>query len=187
MDNIPVGLSNHHVHMTKEVAEKLFGENYELTCKRALKQIGEFACEETVDVEINGKRLEHLRIIGPYRKYTQVELLDKDCDYLEIEHIRRNSGDIKGSIAFKLIGPYGEHEAEFGAFVANNHIHLSKEELEESGCSNGQIVKVVTDNDKIIENVFIKSDKSCKKEFHINKDEGEDLDLTLNNYVSILK
>lgn len=187
MIDIPVGLSNHHVHMTREVAYEIFGEGYELTCKRELLQKGEFACHETVDVVINGKKIERLRVIGPYRKYTQVELLDKDCDYLEVEHLRRNSGDISGSIPFKLIGPYGEVDVECGAFVANNHIHFSSGDLEKYNCNNGDIVSVMTEDGKIIDNVFIKSDDTCIKEFHINKDEGENLGIVLGDTVKIVK
>ena len=136
---IPVGLSNHHVHVTREVGYILFGNEHELTLKRELKQIGEFACEETVDVIINGIKLEHVRLIGPYRKYTQVELLDKDCDLFNVEHVRKNSGEIENTIPFTLVGPNGEYSFDTGAFIANNHLHFSKEELEQTTLKKGDI------------------------------------------------
>ncbi len=182
---IPVGLSNHHVHVTREVGEILFGKGHELTCKRELKQIGEFACEEVVDVIINGKTLEHVRLIGPYRKYTQVELLDRDCDMLGAEHIRRNSGNIEGTIAFELVGSNGKYSSTYGAFVANNHVHLSESEAKEMNLKAGEIVEVATSNGDVIDNVFIKSDPSCSVEFHLNKDEGEALGIALGDEVTI--
>jgi propanediol utilization protein len=183
---IPVGLSNHHVHVTREVGELLFGKGYELTCKRELKQIGEFACEEVVDIEINGNRLEHIRLIGPYRKYTQVELLKKDCDNLGVKKVRSDSGKLEGTIPFKLFGPKSTYEAKEGAFIANNHIHLSEKELKESGYNKGDFVRVATKEGKVINDIYIKSDPTCSIEFHINKDEGEALGLTLGDEITII-
>ncbi len=182
---IPVGLSNHHVHVTREVGYILFGNEHELTLKRELKQIGEFACEETVDIIINGIKLEHVRLIGPYRKYTQVELLDKDCDLFNVEHVRKNSGEIENTIPFTLVGPNGEYSFDTGAFIANNHLHFSKEELEQTTLKKGDIVKVITKDGKIINNIFVKSDETCSLEFHIGKDEGENYNLQLGDYVEV--
>ena len=174
---IPVGLSNHHIHLTREVGEILFGKGHELTCKRDLKQVGEFACEETVDIVINGKTIEHVRLIGPYRKYTQVELLNKDCDFFGVEQIRRNSGEVEGTLPFKLIGPVGTYEGKYGAFVAYNHIHLSESDAKDLELNAGETVEVATQDGKVINDVHIKSDPSCSMEMHINKDEGEALGL----------
>ena len=86
--DIKVGVSNHHIHVTRETLDILFGEGYELTNKRDLLQIGQFAAEETVTLERNGKTLEHIRIIGPCRNYTQVELLERDKTSLDISWIK---------------------------------------------------------------------------------------------------
>lgn len=182
---VPVGLSNHHIHLTREVGEILFGKGYELTFKRELMQIGEFACEETVDVVINGKVIDHVRLIGPYREYTQVELLERDCKFLDVRSVRRNSGDVENTIPFKLIGPAGSYEANYGAFVANNHIHMSESDLEEFELNAGDFVEVATKDGKVINGIYIKSDPSCTLELHLNKDEGEELGLDQGDEVTV--
>ena len=93
--DINVGVSNHHVHLTREACDILFGEGYELTKKRDLVQIGQFAANETVNLEINGRLLEHIRVIGPLRNYTQVELLERDNKFLGLNAPIRTSGDLE--------------------------------------------------------------------------------------------
>ena len=173
MRKIIVGLSNHHVNLSREVCDILFGKNYELKVKRNLKQLGQYACEETVDVYINNFLIPHVRIIGPCRAYTQVELLERDCINAHVTPLYSNSGELEGTLPFTLIGPCGEYKGICGAFIANNHIHFSKNDLEEFGLENGQIVNVKAENGKIIENVIVKSDDTCVLEFHLNKDDGE--------------
>ena len=174
---IQVGVSNHHIHLTREVLDKLFGEGYELTNKRDLVQKGQFACEETVTLEKNGKVLEHIRIIGPCRKYTQVELLEKDNLYFEMEAPVRASGDLVGSESIKIIGPVGEVVIDEGAIVADRHIHMSAEDLVTCGVSNGDVVLVECENGVVMNNVTIKSDETCVLEYHMNKDEAIDLNI----------
>lgn len=182
---IPVGLSNHHVHLTKETADMLFGKDYKLTCKRNLLQKGQYACEEIVNIRINNKIIENVRVIGPYRKYNQLELLDRDCEYLMIDNIRSNSGELNGTHSFTLISNNSEVFVEEGAFVANNHIHMSKEDLEKFNLKNNDIVSIRTKNNIVIDNIIIKSDDGCVLEFHLNKDEGEKLDVKTFDEVQI--
>ena len=92
---IKVGISNHHVHLSKEALNILFGEGYELTKRNELVQPGEYACEETVVIEANGKQKQYVRVLGPLRSYTQVEILKSDSDYLEINAPYRNSGELE--------------------------------------------------------------------------------------------
>ena len=166
------GLSNHHVHLTKEAGETLFGPNYDLTVKRPLRQVGEYACEEVVDIEKNGKRIEHVRIIGPYRKYTQVELLHSDCEFFGIEDIRRNSGELNNTHTIKIIGPMGEYVAHNSGIVAINHVHLSPEEAINVGVKDKELVDIKLDDGRIIHDIVVKSADNCLSEFHINKDEA---------------
>ena len=173
--NINVGVSNHHVHLTREVLNILFGEGYELTNKRDLVQSGQFACEETVDLECNGKVLEHVRIIGPCRNYTQVELLERDCLFFGINAPIRTSGDLSGSETITIIGPKGKYVARESTIVADRHIHMSKEDLVTFNVNKGDTVSVKCENGVILNDVHIKSDETCKLEFHMNKDEAEKL------------
>ena len=173
--NIKVGVSNHHVHLTKEALDILFGKDYELTNKRNLVQKGQYACEETVDIVCNNKKLEHLRIIGPCRSYTQVELLKRDCEYFGIDAPVRNSGDLNGSQTVDIIGPNGVYHAIESTIIANTHIHMSAEDLKTFKVNNKDLVKVKFENGVYMDNVTIKSDETCVLELHINKDEAEKL------------
>lgn len=183
--DIKVGVSNHHVHLTKEALEVLFGKNYELTNKRDLVQIGQFACEETVTIEKNGKTLEHIRIIGPCRKYTQVELLEKDNEFFGINAPIRTSGDLSGSETVDIIGPNGRYHAVESTIVADRHIHMSAEDLITFNVNKGDTVTVEYENGVVLGDVHIKSDETCKLELHMNKDEAEKLGIETGMSVKI--
>ncbi len=183
--DIKVGVSNHHVHLTKEALEVLFGKNYNLTNKRDLVQIGQFACEETVTIEKNGKTLEHIRIIGPCRNYTQVELLERDNEYFGINAPIRTSGDLKGSETVDIIGPNGRYHAVESTIVADRHIHMSAEDLVTFNVNKGDTVTVEYENGVVLGDVHIKSDETCKLELHMNKDEAEKLGIETGMNVKI--
>lgn len=182
---IKIGVSNHHVHLTHEALEVLFGKDYELTKKRDLVQKGQYACEETVTLKKDDKILEHVRIIGPCRKYTQVELLDRDNEYFGVNAPTRKSGDLNNSGTLTIVGPKGEYEAKSMVVVSNTHIHMSSEDLINFNVSNDEIVKVKTDSGLIIEDVHIKSDETCVLEMHINKDVAESLNIETGDEVEI--
>ncbi len=173
--NIKIGVSNHHVHLTKEVLETLFGKGYELTPKRYLTQKGQYACEETVTLKKGKKVLEHVRIIGPCRKYTQVELLERDNEYFNLDSPVRKSGDLIGSETITIVGPKGEHEAVESTIIADRHIHMSASDLETFKRHNDEVVSVKVENGVTLDDVHIKSDESCVLEMHMNKDEAEKL------------
>lgn len=170
--NIKIGVSNHHIHLTKEVLEILFGKGYELTPKRYLTQKGQYACEETVTLKKGKKVLEHVRIIGPCRKYTQVELLETDNEFFELDCPVRKSGDLVGSETITIMGPKGEYEAVESTIIADRHIHMSKDDLETFKRHNDEVVKVNVENGVTLDDVHIKSDETCVLEMHMNKDEA---------------
>ncbi len=174
---ILVGVSNHHVHLTKESVSILFGEGYELTKKRDLVQLGQFVCNETVALEKNGKTLENIKIIGPCRTYNQVEFLDSDNEYFNTKAPVRSSGDLDNSESITIIGPKGKIDLKDGVIVSNTHIHMSKEDLLSFNKNNKDIVKVKFDNGVVLDNVVIKSDDTCKLELHINKDIANKLNI----------
>lgn len=170
--NISVGISNRHVHLTTEALDILFGEGYELKVKNKLKQKGQFAAEEQVKIHKNGKTIEHVRIVGPCRKYTQVEILQKDNEFFNIDAPVRTSGDLDGSESVMIEGPNGVYMANESTIVANRHIHMSSDDLIKFNKSNGKIVRVICENGVIMDNVHIKSDNTCVLEYHMNKDEA---------------
>jgi len=183
--DIKVGVSNHHVHLKREDLDILFGEGYELHNKRDLVQIGQYAAEETVTLELNGKTLEHIRIIGPCRSYTQVELLQRDNEYFGINAPIRTSGDLKGSETIDIIGPVGRVHAVESTIVADRHIHMSAEDLITFNVKRGDTVTVEYENGVVLGDVHIKSDPTCKLELHMNKDEAESLGIETGMSVKI--
>ncbi|NLC48535.1 MAG: propanediol utilization protein [Tenericutes bacterium] len=181
---ILLGISNHHVHVTKEALEALFGKNYKLNVKRNLKQPGEFAAEETVILQKGDKIIEHVRVIGPCRTYTQVELLQKDCDYLGINAPVRTSSYLDNSETLTMIGPAGKYEAKSEVIVSNKHIHLTNEHLKSLNKENGDIVDVMI-NGILVKDVHLKANDNYSLEMHINKDEAEKLCLENDMEVTI--
>lgn len=183
---IPVGISNRHMHLCKEDKDILFGSEYELHKKRDLKQTGEFAAEETLDLEINGKTIEHVRIIGPIRKYTQVELLESDANFLNINAPKRNSGDLENSGSIKIINGDKEVFCENAVIVANRHIHMTPSDAEMFGVQNNEIVKIQKDN-IIVDDVHVKISEKFVLECHLDKDDEAKYNIHTFDEVDLIK
>ena len=166
---IKVGLSNRHVHLTSEDINILFGEGYKLTPRNYLDQPGQFATEETVTLKTDKNIKENVRIVGPARSYTQVEVLESDKEYFGINPPVRNSGDLIDSERMTIIGPKGEITKDNICIIANRHIHINTEDKKDF--KEDQIVKVQF-KDKILDNVHIKIADNFALAFHINKDDG---------------
>lgn len=147
-----VEISARHVHVTKEHLETLFGAGYELTPKKDLSQPGQFACEERVTVVGPKKELAGVSILGPCRPDTQVELSATDARSIGVKAPIRESGDVAGSGACKLVGPCGEVELSEGVIVAKRHIHMTPEDAAELGVKDCDIVnvKVTTDGRSLV-------------------------------------
>ena len=126
---LPIALSNKHVHLSQADVDVLFGEGYQLTPFKPLSQPGQFACEEKVTV-VGPKGQQTMRVLGPVRPESQVEVSLADARGLGLSVPVRQSGDIDGTPAFKLVGPKGEVECEKGIIVAARHIHMSLEDAE---------------------------------------------------------
>ena len=137
-----VEISARHVHVTKETLETLFGKGYELTVKKELSQPGQFASCERVTVVGPKKELAGVSILGPCRTADQVELSATDARSIGIAAPIRESGDVKGSGACKLVGPAGEVELKEGVIVAKRHIHMTPEDAEKFGVKDAEVVKV---------------------------------------------
>ena len=140
-----VETSARHVHVTQETLEKLFGAGYQLTVKKELSQPGQFASNEKVTVVGPKRELAGVSILGPCRKFNQVELAGTDARSIGVAAPIRESGDVAGSGACKLVGPAGEVELSEGVIIAKRHIHMTEADAKEYGVKNGDIVDVLVD------------------------------------------
>lgn len=171
-----VETSARHVHVTKETLETLFGAGYELTFKKALSQPGQFASNERVTVVGTKKELANVSILGPCRKADQVEISLTDARSIGVDAPIRESGDVAGSGACKLIGPCGEVELKEGVIAAMRHIHMTPGDAEEFGVKNGQIVEVLVDCGTGRKTVFgdtvVRVSENYALAMHIDTDES---------------
>ena len=138
---VTVGISAHHVHLTKEDLEILFGEGYELTVNRDINQPGQFASNEFVTIRTEKSEIAHIRILGPVRSYTQVELSKTDYIKLGLDAPIRESGEVEKSAKVTIIGPKGMIEREAG-IIATRHIHVPVEDAEKLGLAGHDYVSV---------------------------------------------
>ena len=170
-----VETSARHVHLTAEAFATLFGEGKELTVKKMLSQPGQFASEERVTIVGPKKSLPNVSILGPFRKANQVELSATDARSIGIVAPIRESGDVAGSGACKIVGPAGEIEISEGVIVAKRHIHLTPADAEEMGVKDKDVVWVRLDTDgrkAILCDVVCRVSDSYALAMHIDTDES---------------
>jgi len=179
---IRVGVSNRHIHLCKEDADILFGENYEFVKRNELTQTGEYACEEVVKVSTDNYEFPYVRVLGPLRNYTQVEVSLDDSKLLGIEPPVRDSGDLENSESVWLEGPNGKIYKENCCIRANRHIHCSK--LDNVGYMNEEIVKVRI-NDVVMDDVHIKEKDGYVLELHIDKNDAKEFGLNTGDYIDL--
>ncbi len=174
-NKVLVETSARHIHVSKEHLEILFGEGYELTVKKMLSQPGQFACEERVTVVGAKNELKNVSILGPCRKATQVELSLTDARSIGVDAPVRESGDVAGSGACKLIGPKGEVEISEGVISAKRHIHMTTADAAEFGLTDSQVVSVKIDSDGrslVFGDVVVRVSDSYALAMHIDTDES---------------
>ncbi|MBP3309376.1 MAG: phosphate propanoyltransferase [Ruminococcus sp.] len=173
--NFIVETSARHVHVSQEHLEILFGKGYELTHKKDLSQPGQFACEERVTVVGPKKELAGVSILGPVRPATQVELSATDARSIGIAAPIRESGDVEGSGACKIVGPCGEIEISEGVIVAKRHIHLTPADAEELGVKDKDVVWVRVNTDgrsAVLGDVVCRVSDKFARAMHIDTDES---------------
>jgi len=185
---VEVGISNKHVHLSDADLAALFGAGHKLTLKKELKQPAQFAAEELVDVAGPKGTLKGIRVLGPTRKESQVELAQTDARGIGLSLPVRESGVLDGSPGLKLIGPAGEVELAKGAIIASRHIHLSPAQAEEAGVKDKDLVSVKTSGTRplIFEDVLIRAGEAHLREFHVDTDEGNAAGITNGDMVEII-
>lgn len=185
---VPVGLSNKHLHLSQADLETLFGKGYELHPTKPLKQPGQFASEEKVDIVGPKNTLKGIRVLGPVRKETQIELAMTDARTIGIKAPVRESGKLEGTPGVKLVGPAGEIELDHGVIVALRHIHLSAAQAKEAGLSDHQVVSVKVPGERglTFDNVLVRAGDGHEREIHLDTDEGNAAGLANDVEVEIL-
>ena len=174
-DTVPVGVSNRHIHLSTEDLETLFGKGYELTPIKDLSQPGQFACKETLTIVGPSLRpIENVRVLGPVRKASQVEISRTDSFTLKVKPPVRESGDITGSAPVTIIGPKGVVTLKEGCIIANRHIHMSTDEGAQFGLSDGQYVDVEVNGERRTKfyDVQVRVHKDFRLEMHIDTDDA---------------
>ena len=173
--NILVETSARHIHVSQEHLEILFGKGYELTKKKDLSQPGQYACAERVDVVGPKKTLPGVSILGPVRPSTQVELSLTDARSIGVAAPIRESGDIAGSGACKLVGPCGEVEIAEGVIAAKRHIHMTTADAARMGLEDKQVVSVKIPSDgraTVFGDVVVRVSDKFALAMHIDTDES---------------
>jgi putative phosphotransacetylase len=185
---VGVGISNKHVHLNETDLATLFGAGHKLTVKKELSQPGQFAAEELVDVVGPKGTLKGIRVLGPTRKESQVELAMTDARVIGLSLTVRESGVLDGTPGVKLIGPEGEVDLAKGAIIALRHIHLSSSQAKEANVKDKDWVTVKTFGSRplIFEDVLIRSGAAHLSEMHIDTDEGNAAGLKNEDKVEII-
>lgn len=188
-DEVVVGVSNRHIHLSQEDLDELFGKGYTLSKMKNMKQPGQFASKETVTIEGPKGKFEGVRILGPVRKETQVEISISDSFKLGVKPPIRESGKLDNTPGIKIIGPKGTVVKEKGVIVAGRHIHMPKFIADIRGYKDGEIVKVETSGERktVLYNVLLRVGSNMAKEIHLDMDEANASGLKNDDYVKIIR
>ena len=186
---VPVGVSARHIHLTQEHVETLFGKGYQLTKKKELMG-GQYACNETVTVVgLKLRAIENVRVLGPTRKASQLEVSATDAMKLGIKAPIRESGNVAGSAPIAVVGPKGAIYLKEGCIVAMRHIHMSPADAQAAGVHDGDIVSVKADNERgtVFNQVKIRVHDTFTLEMHIDTDEANASQIKTGDMVTIIK
>lgn len=171
---VPIGVSNRHIHLDRADMDILFGQDSELTFKKELGQPGQYAAEETVTLHGPKGELGRVRVLGPLRSESQVEVSVTDGFALGVRPPIRESGKLAGTPGVTIVGPKGTIEKDTGTIAALRHIHLTPEDAQRVGVKDKQMVKVEIPGLRggILHNVLIRVSEQFAPEMHIDVDEA---------------
>ena len=174
-NEVPVGVSNRHIHLNKADLETLFGAGYELTPLKDLSQPGQYACKETLTLIGPAMRpIEGVRVLGPLRKNSQVEISMTDSYVLKVKPPVRESGNIVGSAGVTIIGPKGVVQLKEGCIIANRHIHMSPSDGEKFNVKDGETVTVDVEGKRRTRwyDVQVRVHPDFRLEMHVDTDDA---------------
>lgn len=186
---VPVAMSNRHLHVTRKDLDILFGEGHELTNMKDLSQPGQYACDEKVDIVGPKSTLKGVRILGPVRPATQVEISMFDARTMGVEGMVRASGNTAGTPGCTLVGPKGEIKLEEGVIVAARHIHMHTSDAPKFGLKDKDIVKVRVGKERavVFENVVVRVHPEYALDMHIDIEEGNAAGISNGDMGEIIK
>lgn len=188
--DVPIGVSNRHIHLTREDVETLFGKGYELTKIKDLKQPGQYACRETLTIVGPSMRpIEGVRVLGPVRRRSQVEISRTDSFQLKVKPPVRESGDLDGSAPITIIGPAGIVTLGEGCIIANRHIHMGLSDAARYGVLDGDYVTVDATGTKRTRwyDVQVRVSEDFVLEMHVDTDDANAAGIGNGTLVSIVK
>ena len=186
---IPVGISNRHIHLEEKHIDILFGDHYKLTKLKDLSQPGQYACKEVVTICGPKGAIEKVRVLGPKRKETQVEVSVGDTRALGIKSVVRLSGKLEGSESLTIVGPKGSVYLKSGVIVAQRHIHMNKSDAINLDVENKEFVSIEIDGLRggILNNVNIRIDDEFSLECHLDVEEANAMGINGNSKIQIKK
>ncbi len=188
---IPVGISNRHIHLSREDMETLFGRGYELTPMKDLSQPGQYACKETLTlVGPSMRAIEGVRVLGPLRSKSQVEISATDSFQLKVKPPVRESGKTEGSAPVTIVGPRGVVSLSEGCIIANRHVHMSPDDAARFGVADGDYIDVDvlsgTRKSRWFD-VQIRVHKDFRLEMHVDTDDANSAGLKNGSVVTVVK
>lgn len=177
---IPVGISARHIHVTQEQVETLFGKGHQLTFLKPLSQTGQFAAKETVTLEGPKGTIEKVRILGPVRSKLQVEVSMTDARTLGLNPPIRESGKLEGTPGVIVKGPQGSINSPDGVMIAQRHAHMSLEDAERFGLSDGDYIRVFVEGESggTMEPVMVRVNKNYVLDLHLDTDNSNAFSLS---------
>ncbi|MCF0247978.1 MAG: phosphate propanoyltransferase [Synergistes sp.] len=186
---VPLGVSNRHIHLSREDMDVLFGKGSELTHKKDLGQPGQYASEETVSIKGPKGQLNKIRVLGPLRKETQVEISLSDGFALGVKAPVRESGKLAETPGIEIIGPQGSVKKDYGVIAALRHIHMSDKEAALYGFKDKDIVDVEVgspERSALLRNVLLRVSDKYALEMHIDTDEANAVGAKTGDFVRIV-
>lgn len=189
-NTVPVGVSNRHIHLNREDADILFGKGYELNPLKELSQPGQYACKETLTIVGPSLRpIENVRVLGPLRSASQVEISRTDSYTLKVKPPVRESGKLAGSAPITIIGPKGVVTLKEGCIIANRHIHMSLEDGERFGVKDNDYVTVDAEGERRTRffDVQVRVSDKFRLEMHLDTDDANAAALGNGSRVKIVK
>ncbi|MFD1637559.1 phosphate propanoyltransferase [Evansella tamaricis] len=186
--DVPVSVSGRHIHLQKEHVQALFGYGYKLTKLKEISQPGQFACNEKVTIQGPEGTIENVRVLGPERTRTQVEISRSDGRRIGISPPVRNSGNILGSSPVTIIGPKGTIRLQEGCIIADRHIHMTPQDALDFGVMDKQKVSVLVDGEKggVMGQVTIRVKENYALDMHIDTDDANAFGIRENQQLKLL-